>query len=727
MKKLLLILLLFGFYHSNSQNIVTYAGNSGKETFYDVMQISDGTFLVVGYADNLSWTGSAPKTQLSYTGSIPNANGSNRYGFIMRLSPDMQTIMQVVHFPQGAVEDIRFIKTNSKPYAATGDLYISCNTSDSSTNNGGYLLAKLNTNFINGIPNSLTWSYAVNALSGPKDYHPWDVTSDGNVYFVMGQSHTTTWSALFCLDNNGQRKIIENWRTHWKTDGSEWRGTPASSYVVASSLPLSYSGIALKGVGRCELRSWTTAEYNETSADGNGRTKKGKWPCDFMFNSPCDNSLANPPSNSPGYTGYSQSSPVWGASSLVVDRRNNNLYIGMNMKTVLPGGLPDFEPAVVAMNNSGSMLWWSRLYHEVSTAGAPVNSTPDQYVDALAIDYTNDKLVVGARCHGNNVENFWKGNTIAANPTATGFQNQFSGTNGNIHLSWLGKLGLTDGTISNATFMGELVEGTTNFGSALTDSNLSGWPNPNAGWPNLNTTRMAKNALKVSSNGDVCIVSVGRRTMTTANGYQQNINPLTPSAGIGAWNNFVRVYDSNLSVPKYSSLITGAWNTVDGTGGDNTELFAVCKTNLGVVCVGRHTLNTSVTPNVAGGNPIPVTNVTPWGSTTPSGESAILVYYKSANITNPNDATLSTNFSAENDFDFQIYPNPSNAILTLSFQNQNLNENIKFEIIDLSGRKVKEGTIQDKSIVINELSNGVYILNIQFENRKSSKRFVKIN
>jgi hypothetical protein len=54
----------------------------------------------------------------------------------------------------------------------------------------------------------------------------------------------------------------------------------------------------------------------------------------------------------------------------------------------------------------------------------------------------NNKLVVGARAHGNNTENLWEGNTVAANPNAKGFQNQFTGTNGNIHESWLGKLRL---------------------------------------------------------------------------------------------------------------------------------------------------------------------------------------------------------------------------------------------------------------------------------------------
>ena len=160
MKKIILSItaIYFALATSAQTNIVTYAGNSGKETFYDVMQITDGTFLVVGYADNLSWVGSAPQTQLTYTATIPNALGSNRYGFILHLSKDLQTILQVVHFPQGAVEDIRFIKTNSKPYTATGDLFISCNTADTDPNNGGYIIAKLDYNFINGMPTSLSWA-----------------------------------------------------------------------------------------------------------------------------------------------------------------------------------------------------------------------------------------------------------------------------------------------------------------------------------------------------------------------------------------------------------------------------------------------------------------------------------------------------------------------------------------------------------------------------------------
>ena len=49
----LFLLLFCGTISFAQTNIATYAGNAGKETFYDVMQISDGTFIVSGYADNL--------------------------------------------------------------------------------------------------------------------------------------------------------------------------------------------------------------------------------------------------------------------------------------------------------------------------------------------------------------------------------------------------------------------------------------------------------------------------------------------------------------------------------------------------------------------------------------------------------------------------------------------------------------------------------------------------
>ena len=727
MKKIipLIILLLKVHIGSGQTNIVTYAGGSGKETFYDVMQITDGTFLVCGYSTDLNWIDSStPRIELNNTSGIPNSLGTNRFGFILHLSSDLQNILQVVHFPQGVVEDIRFIKTNSQPYTPTGNLYISCNTNDTDPNNGGYIIAKLDHNFVNGIPSSLSWFNAVWAKSGPKDYHPWDITNDGKVFFISGEAYGYDWSAVYCLNQNGQRTVVNNWRTHWLTDGTEWKGTPASSNPLGSIDSVNFSGIVLKIWGRCDLRSWTNNDYNTFGPDENGGTKKGKWPADCLFDSPCD--PLNPTAVSPGYTGYSAAagSPVYGGECINIDKRNNNIYIGVNFKSVAANGSPDFEPAVIAMDSSGTLLWWSRLYHEITPAGDTVNSIPDQYIDALAIDYLNNKLVVGARCHGNNTENFWEGNTIFSDPTAYGFQNNFTGTNGNIHISWLGKLQLNNGALTNSTYMAELAEGTGSLGTPHVDPNLDGWPDPNTGWPDVNTTRLAKNNMKVSSNGDVIVLAVGRRTITTANAYQKMVKPA--NGGLSAWNSFVRVYDSQFHVPKYSSLVVGAWDTLTQVGGGNTDLFGVYKTKEGVICVGRQTADSA---GLANGNNILVTNVTSWGNAVPENESAILVYYKAVNLFEPNDSIISTgtnyDYLLSSDNKVRLYPNPVSEKLYVQINENNHDQTQwNYNLIDLFGRIIQQGTISNNVIDVEKIKCGLFNVEIFNDNFRYYSRVI---
>jgi hypothetical protein len=709
MRKALVLLLLFCFWAGvkSQSNIVTYAGNSGKETFYDVMQITDGTFLVCGYAEDLSWiSNTVPHTQLTYTGAIPNSLGTNRYGFILQLSEDMGTILNVVHFPQGAVEDIRFLKTNTLPYNGTGDLFFSANTADTYANDGGYIVGKLNNNFVNGVPNAVAWYKIAWAEAGPKDYHPWDVTSNGEVYHVTGQNHAYDWSAMYFLDANGNRAIVPNWRTHWLTNNSEWKGTPASAAPGGLSA-VNYSGIAFKSSGRCELRSWTQQEYDAIYPDGNGGTRKGAWPADFLFSGPCD--PASPTANGGGYNGYSPESccPVWGATCVAVDKRNNYMYLGMNFKSYSnPANSPDFEPAILCFDPTGTLVWWSRLYHEITPAGDTVYSLPDQYVDALAIDYANDKLVVGARAHGNNTENLWEGNTIASNPAAKGFQNQFTGTNGNIHESWIGKLRLSDGVLTNSTYMAELFEGTAGLGTQHPDPNLLGWPDPNTGWPNVNTTRITKNNMKVSSNGQVVVMGVGRRTITTANAYQRNVSPW--SSGVGCWNSFVRVYDANLSVPKYSSLIVGVWDTLTQAGGDNTEMYGVYKTSTGVVCVGRQKASSGVPV----GNNLPVINVPGWGVSTPSNETALLVYYQSDSLNNPGDVITGTGHGLSNThFLGRAFPNPTTGLVEVI-----LPEDVgvfEYSITNLVGQVLAKGSQETRTFDLSGFVDGVYFITLR--------------
>ncbi len=228
----LLFLLLFVALHIHAQqSILSYAGNSGKECFYDVLQLSDGTFLVSGYADNLNWIDiSVPRTLITPTGVTNALTTTNRYAFIIQLSSDMQTILNVVHLPQGAAEDIMFIKTTNQPGQATGDMYISGTTQDSKANNGGYFIGRLNNNFVNGVPTAFAWVKPIwaDAAAYFKARHAWDVTSNGKVYYLSGETHSFNWSAMYRLKSNGTADVVPKWTFHYKLAGGEYIGIGSS-------------------------------------------------------------------------------------------------------------------------------------------------------------------------------------------------------------------------------------------------------------------------------------------------------------------------------------------------------------------------------------------------------------------------------------------------------------------------------------------------------------------
>ena len=85
-----------------------------------------------------------------------------------------------------------------------------------------------------------------------------------------------------------------------------------------------------------------------------------------------------------------------------------------------------------------------------------------------------------------------------------------------------------------------------------------------------------------------------------------------------------------------------------------------------------------------------------------------LTFYRGLSTTY-NDIAENTAYS-----DFSVYPNPSSESLTLKF-NSNNNSNKKIQVLDLSGRLLKETTSTNNQLQINvsDFSNGIYFLNIQ--------------
>jgi hypothetical protein len=595
-----------------AQNQAFYLDASTPTRFHDAHQLSDGTLLLTGQANDFGWLPGGIDVTVLDADAIDSS--STAAGFILQVSPDLEQILAAVRFPTGTARSVFRIRSTEVPGQATGVLFISGHRDNGSTN--GYFIARLDGNFVDQLPTAMDWVVNVDTRgdssdgsSSHKGLQPWDVGSDGKVVYVRGEAFGSGWAAIERLNVDGEPDIVEDWRIHWQQAGGEWRGTPASAAPEA----LSHSAIVMKNRRIGQLRSATAADYGAVQSDENGNmTRQGHWPDDYYFAGHCQLGQTNCDTTQPGYTGYRVgANDTQRVGSVVVDRRNNHFYFGYSSQSRLPGGNPDFEPAVVAMTATGALKWWARLYEETNQ-----NSSPDQYVDGLAIDYGRDRLIVLGRSHGNNVINFWSGNQIALNPGGSGFQNRFTGTNGNIHISWLGSYGLDSGRIHAATWVAEFSEGETG-GAPHPDPNLGGWPNPNAGWPDLNTTR-CRSDLEVFADGAVLIACTGRRTATTVNAYQRM--PL-PGQGVGTWNEFVRVYKPDLSGLIYSSLVTGDWDQTTGQGGGNTHLQGVLPFADGLLALGHHEAEAG-TPR---GEPIPPADSVPaWGGTTPQAETALL-------------------------------------------------------------------------------------------------------
>jgi hypothetical protein len=608
--------------------LVAYAGGAGQQELLDAVELSDGTLLVAGGADNLDWS-AAPKTALTTAGLAHGATG--RTAFLMRLSADLQAVLGVYHLPAGHAANLRWIRTTSKPGEPTGDLYVSgqCNE----TGDGAYFIARLDNNFVDGAPTGFEWVMTARMSAAFGDnlgLQTWDVGGDGRVVYV---DETGEAMRVFARDASGNHLKLDSLR------GSHFAAAPYTDANreagIGSELPAtSVSAVSFPA----DIRSWTEADRLAILPDGNGSIKRGTWPYD-LFHPVQDKDGGTAGVIEYGYTGY-KSAGKWRIGGIAVDRETNAFYIGFNVQSAFWDAAanrqqPDFEPAVIAYAADGALQWWSRLYHEVVDAngnglvdtGETRTSSPDQYVDGLAIDYAGaeTQLVVNARAHGNNISNLWSGNAVAASPGANGFQNSFTGTEGNIHLSWIGKLRTADGALQRASWLSGYFRDSVLTQAPYAEPIHDNWPSHNAGWPDLTTTRAEPGSIRTDANGRVYVVGVGPRMVTTANAYQK-LPKITPDVdeGIAPWNAFVRVYESDLGSLVYSSALTGAW-TYPAPGGqpegaNNTELKGVFPVADGVLVVGRHLSSAGV----ALGNPVPVSKVPAWGADTPSDQTGLL-------------------------------------------------------------------------------------------------------
>ncbi len=335
---------------SYAQDRVTYsdAPASEKVKFHDIFELSDGTFLLTGESrfSDFSWTGVAltilDTSDLAILSSSEGITSSDflsifNMGFIMHLSEDRNTILNVVTFPQRFVENIYKIRSTNVPGEETGTLFISGKAKAPSE---GYFIARLNDNFVNGLPTTCDWfrfvpTGRVENYSGCYDFHeshhrteqPWDVDNEGRITYVERAEYSHgSWVSIYRLEPDGRRGIVPQFPYHhlhysydnrpgdgkdslivefadnylfpvidstitleltyqvWDDVGFAWVDSVALTTVTIDS---GYSRIALKhaGTGGCKLlRSMVESDYEWQTADENGHLRiTGKYPYDYLF------------------------------------------------------------------------------------------------------------------------------------------------------------------------------------------------------------------------------------------------------------------------------------------------------------------------------------------------------------------------------------------------------------------------------------------------------------
>jgi hypothetical protein len=86
--------------------------------------------------------------------------------------------------------------------------------------------------------------------------------------------------------------------------------------------------------------------------------------------------------------------------------------------------------------------------------------------------------------------------------------------------------------------------------------------------------------------------------------------------------------------------------------------------------------------------------------------------------------TLSvTSFEDANNF--IVYPNPTINELNFRSNKINFNESIDFEIIDLTGKVISTGKIQNKSLDVSSIYSGIYFIKLNINGNQEVVRFIK--
>jgi hypothetical protein len=174
----------------------------------------------------------------------------------------------------------------------------------------------------------------------------------------------------------------------------------------------------------------------------------------------------------------------------------------------------------------------------VAMLGVANNSIPDQYLDAVAFDYSQPaetgNLLVVAREHGGDHSIFWTSKNIPESVFPGGPRYSVDhtlGDSGNIHISWIGRMSNADGSMRAGSWLAEYPEGGVYGSGTYTDPLMDKWPDFNSGWKDCNSTRIGTRRPVVDRiTGKIIISAEGRHTLTTSNAFQKMSHPRYPTS-----------------------------------------------------------------------------------------------------------------------------------------------------------------------------------------------------
>lgn len=668
-KYLLIAILSISFLGTTfaQQNIVTYLDGpaSSREEFNHSLTLSDGTHLIAGNSEDLTWLPTGTPTTILDTAGAGDLGNTFRTAYIIHLSADASTMLQVVHFPINTVQDVFKIKTNTPPGQATGDIFVS------GRKNGGYYLTKLNDNFVSGVPTAMVWYKEVtvgsvgsgktgfDGQSWHREQQPWDVDSKGRVYYAEREEFSFEWSALRRLDENGETDHVKNWpnhevtysyngdttfvdvndnntvvvnrvgrihdkinvgdslwvkRTYTAANGSD---STVSLKVEAHRLYGSYIMMKPAGTSASGLRSMSSTDYNTLLPDEKGQLRQGLYPDDYVYPQPCvrlpdstwdchTNTSTPATPGFYGYYGWTGQFQTGRVGDVVVDKRNDNMYLGytlglQHVSFSTPASSADFNygqvhfnSTIVAFDSTGDLRWYARM-HPSDSSGS--GFTAQHFIDFLAIDYQNNDLVGLATGYAQSDANFYDGTNSYMNSLPAGLDQKT--------YLWAGRYDLDTLLLKNSTFVAEYGENGSTAPS-FADPNLSPWANPALASASAFENTVSK-GLATGTDGSVYFIGEARRPITTNNAYQKMYQPDKDNCpdSVSAQSYFIRKMTADLDSIKYSSLLAARWIPSNGIGSRSIEVRGINVQNTGSILATGRRNNTFVD--------MPLANVPAWG------------------------------------------------------------------------------------------------------------------